>query len=448
MLIRRIKKYRAHFSYDLGSDFKIPLEQLDGTTYPIKLSKNVLYLPDEDFRNHTLLLEIDVKSTTLGSIIDPSITITSGKNTHIQYFERGCSGLRYLNLSAFSASQNAELKLTGTHLQWDAAQARLISMPNPKISSPALIIGPHPDDVDIASFGLYSNRQSWAVTVSAGEVGTHSFGGAFSDSEDGQRLRGHTRVLESLYSPQIGGVSPQHCINLGYPDGALEGLYRQNRENSHGTPDDHLFQEFRNLNLNPIPKQETSTPSWDLLVDDLKAIIEESQANTITLPHPLLDTHPDHQYVGLAALKAIAKVKRQPEILLYAVHTPGKGPSANIQPVGNQNGTASLPYLHHQTAMFDSVFSLPLDTATQNKKRLALDCYRDIRDNEDRINPPENILDALRRAAQDVYRHLVVYNSSFFRRFVRPNEIYYPIELDKLDFWIDYFESELGNRDS
>ena len=446
MFLRRIKKYREDFGYKLASDFKLPLDHFNGNTYSVKIDKNKLTLPDKDFHNQTLLLEIDVKSTKLGLILDPFLSVTVGDCAGVQYFERGCAGMRYLNISQFSECKNAELSLAGTHLCWQAHNARLISMPNPGIEEPVLVIGPHPDDVDIAAFGLYSNRRSWAVTVSGGEVGTHSFGGAFSNNEEGRRLRAQTRVLESLYSPQIGGIPREHCINLGYPDGGLEELYQKSGCGSQKAMPNDLFTELRNLNLNPIPKRNLSGPSWNFLVDELKTIIEESRPGTITLPHPLLDLHPDHQFAGLACLKAIANVKNKPKILLYAVHTPGKGEGANIQPVGARNGMVSIPYMHHEQPMFDSIFSLPLDLETQNKKLLALDCYRDIRENEDRITPPKNTFDALRRAMQDVYRYLVVYSSSFSRRFVRPNEIYYQIELDKLPQWIEYFESRLDRE--
>ena len=284
------------------------------------------------------------------------------------------------------------------------------------------------------------------ATVSAGEIGTLDFGGIFPADGSKNRMRGQVRVEESLYAPRAGGVPRRQCVNLGYPDASLRDLYNQEYRISPERKNDFIF--YRGLNENPDLLIGIESPSWHGLVTEIEHLLRTSGAKTVTLPHPIIDHHPDHQYVGLAGLKAISNIpcESRPEILLYSVHWYAMGAGSNIQPVGQRDGTVSLPRLDRETPLFDDYYSHPLTADGVDRKTVALDSYRDMRDHTDRIQPPSSFLDACMRAAQDVYRYCTVYSSSFVRRFSRPNEVFFRINREKVDFWYEQFLGELTGK--
>ena len=49
------------------------------------------------------------------------------------------------------------------------------------LSRPMLVLAPHPDDAEIAAFGLYANRNATIVTVTTGNAGPRSYEAMFTD---------------------------------------------------------------------------------------------------------------------------------------------------------------------------------------------------------------------------------------------------------------------------
>src|SRR5438067_11411289 len=79
----------------------------------------------------------------------------------------------------------------------------------------ALVVSPHPDDAELAAFGLYADTQATAVTVTAGDASDR-----YTGKNDGMHVTraqvGRMRVLDSIIVPQIGGVPREKVFNRAY----------------------------------------------------------------------------------------------------------------------------------------------------------------------------------------------------------------------------------------
>jgi LmbE family N-acetylglucosaminyl deacetylase len=412
----RNRRYAENFVYDRSADYsyafpaeaKVEVEVDGGFEWPREAGRG------------TAMLDLRVEATALGRLVDPYLAAAAGGERSVQYVERGAKGRRYFNLSEIPARAGERVSIEGAHLEIPKQRATPWSLPEVSVDGPVLVLGPHPDDCEIGAFGLYCDRDAWTVTVTAGEVGTHDAGGLF-DSPDGNALRARTRVSESIAAPAIGGVPPSRAMNLGYFDGTLADLHGGRTVTSQaGLAMRHL----RTANAPPPP----DAPSWRSLVGDLVALIERIEPRTIAAPHPVLETHPDHRYTGFALLEALKECELDGNVFFYAVHTPG-WTRACLHPVGPRDGVVSLPPLQLDEPLFETLHHEPLADAKVRRKILALDTYRDVRSSS--IEPRSNLGEVVYDAARSVYRHLVVYDSSFVRKAARPNELYYVVPFDR-----------------
>jgi LmbE family N-acetylglucosaminyl deacetylase len=357
-----------------------------------------------------VLLSARVRSRGLGGVRDPWLALAAGEVGARCYVERGVAARRYFNVSALSGRSAL---LSTADLCVEPEGAEWLCFPGRELRAPVLVVAPHPDDAELAAFGLYAGRDAWVVTACAGELGTHDYGGLFSHDADGAALRGRLRVAESLSAPVAGGVPRGRVANLGYFDGSLAAMYRDPGA------------EARSLALQGAGLGQFRAAGE---VADLVHVLRLSGARTVAFPHPQLDHHPDHAALGMAVLEALERAERTDALLLaYAVHGPGGGSGASIHPVGRRDGSVSLPPGQFQESLFDDLVSVPLDAATLRKKALALDTYRDLKDEEGPL-PAEALGLRLKRGARELYRALMVYDLGLVRRYLRPNELFYVLD--------------------
>ncbi|TDA89239.1 PIG-L family deacetylase, partial [Halomonas marinisediminis] len=90
-----------------------------------------------------------------------------------------------------------------------------------------LILSPHPDDAEIAAYGLYASypENTYVVTVTAGDAGEFKYDEIYQDSLTHYLQKGKIRTWNSLTVPMLGGVKSENIINLGYFNEALPTMY-------------------------------------------------------------------------------------------------------------------------------------------------------------------------------------------------------------------------------
>jgi LmbE family N-acetylglucosaminyl deacetylase len=381
----------------------------------------------------SVFLKLKLTASTAGRLVDPWIEMQSASSRQRQYFERGVMGVRYLNLSpVLQQSQGgADLRitLTGHHLRWER-EASLIVFDSPQLATgETLIVAPHPDDSEIAAFGLYSQRPSWIVTITCGERSPTDLSAAMSgDAIQRGRWLAKLRVWDSLNIPQLGGVPRAQCFNLVFPDAQLKQMHADPAQTFQiGFESGQMRQALRSANADADFQSGAARFCWQDLIGDLRRIIARARPEVIVCPHPLIDPHYDHVFSSVALAEALAASEHQPRlILLYAVHAN----EAPVFPYGPADSIVSLPPWALDQWIADSAWSLPLAEETRGAKFFAVEAAHDTR-----TYSPSH-LRTMRQLAATFRREIFSYvagtgpaPTDFLRRAPRPNEIYYVISV-------------------
>jgi hypothetical protein len=438
LLPLRERRYHAYHATRLDADVVYPLGAwMERTEAEVAGSFKI---PEGD----SVFLVLNVTSTRFGTLRDPFIEVRAGGRSLRQYVERGVNAKRLINVTALSGCTDAQLFLTDLALKDTSAQW-LVSKRRP-IEGTLLVLAPHPDDAELSSFSLYSSRPAWVVTTCAGEVGTHDYGGLFTHDAEGSKLRGTLRVAASLSAPLAGGVPPGLCANLGYFDDTLPKLFRdRSRPASSATAATDDLSTFRRSG-GEIPLPTRAHATWEGLVDDLVTLLEASGASAVAFPHPMLDEHPDHAYLGLAAMEALLRHGREVALLSYVVHGPGGALGLNIHPVGRRDGMVSPPPIQVSEPLFDGILSQGLSPDQQRRKALALDHYSDLKHGDGPL-PLEDAETRVKAALREIYRSIFVYDLGLLRRFIRPNELFYLLDWSKLSAYHAAFQKARREAD-
>ena len=403
-------------------------------------------------RGQTVLLALDTESTFGGRIFDPFIEVSQGPRSFRQYFEQGVAGRRYLNLSPlFQASENprevalddaperprstpgaaperprstpgaAPVRLRGVGVRW-TREASLVAFDPPRLDGEAvLVVAPHPDDAEIAAFGIYAGRRSWVATLTAGEKGTSDLS-AVCSTDDASRWKARLRVWDSLTLPELGGVPRERCLNLVYPDGRLPAMHARPTERFAIDCEATLPRaELRAANGAPEFRDAGRACTWNGFVEELGRLIEHANPGVIVCPHPLLDSHPDHVFSTVALEQAVrGHAARDCRFLLYVVH--GRGGPA--YPFGPRSAVVSLPPCTDPDWLAGSIYSHPLPPDVQRAKYFAVASVHDERTFES--GERKDVVGALRAVRREVFALLGgtgLRPASFLRRAPRPNEI-------------------------
>lgn len=418
--------YLKNFRYDRDTAYHYDFSESESQFHYIALSENGFRWPDFRENIDTVFLEIDVESSILSLLSDPWIEIHYDGKRIRQYFEPNAAGKRYLNLSPFlkrGGRPDSLAALSGHRISWETGQARLVSFQNElrldKVR--VLVLAPHPDDAEIAAYGLYSKTASSVITVTAGDAGPPIFDDIFSEEEIASKVKGIVRTIESVAIPLLGGIDPKQVWNLGYFDGRLDEMQANPNlpVTSHFTSDTDI-QTYRKYNFNPLPSHNGKA-TWVNLVQDLATIFKEIQPQIIVAPHPLNDWHADHQLTTIAAIEAMQKANlTQGHFLLYTNHPT----YSYAAPFGPRDAIASLPPWFGENLVFSRIYSHPLDPQTQKRKLLSLEGMHDLRTLDWRRpslvwSPLKNILKVLVSTVLGASRF------DYFTRAPRPNELFF-----------------------
>ncbi len=364
----------------------------------------------------TLILELQLRSTWLGRLIDPYVEIGEDR----QDFERGVCGRRYLNLSGQGeALQRGVLIVRGRFCRLPAS-AKLYVLANPDYCAKRLMVfAPHSDDAELAAFGLYSRSKDVSiVTLTQGEIEAQRYQSLGLSKDQAARLKGRLRSWDSLAIPLWGGVAASRCIQLGYyclqlPVMAADPLKVCGSRES-GEVD---IRSVRQHNPLTLPGDAGGEPTWNNLVADIVALLEHFQPEVVVAPHPELDPHPDHIATTRALFEAIGLSAWKPlDGLFYANHLHDN----DRWPMGIAGAGVALPPAI-EALPADPLWSPVLAPEVQLDKAMALAMQHDLQG-----RPP------FKRRVRRLIQYLLAGRrwpatgeNEFFRKAVRRHELFW-----------------------
>jgi LmbE family N-acetylglucosaminyl deacetylase len=380
----------------------------------------------------TLILAVTICPTWAGHLFDPAVMIEAeGGISDCQTFERGAKGVRYLNLTGFAeALRGGGVRLRGRHCRLRGVP-RLWRFAHPDFRQKRLlVVAPHADDAELAAFGLYSQaRESWIVTLTAGELETEHYRRMGLDNAGAARLKGRLRAWDSLSVPLWAGVPIERSIQLGYFCMQLPAMRQSPAEAVASREADlHDTRFFRVFNRVKLESDRDGVPSWNNLVADLREIILLAKPELIVLPHPVFDPHPDHVAAAGAVREALVGLAWQPEALLqYANHLHDN----DRWPMGEAHQGVALPPLFEPISAVDDKaaqgtasllpYALPLDLQSRIDKAMALGMMHD-------LSVPLPFKKRLRRLLERCLagrRHPAFGDNDYFRKAVRRHELFW-----------------------
>jgi LmbE family N-acetylglucosaminyl deacetylase len=310
-----------------------------------------------------------------------------------------------------------------------------------------LVLAPHPDDAEIAAFGLYKTVPgSYVVTVTAGNAGPANYCVHASSAEEHYRLKGRLRVFDSITVPALAGVPSDRTFNLGYFDARLQAM--------HAAPDMPVEEvnsvntdafAYRRFNTGEMMPKQRRLATWSNLVDDLVSVIEKTKPTVIATPDPRTDRHHDHQFTSVALAEALSRLDdARPTLLLYTNHG-----DADYYPYGPAGFESTLvPWCGDRPLELPSVYAHPLDDETMRLKLMALESMHDLRLAPAAQMDLSDATPALYRKGSDgmtcaASPGVVLDANNYMRRAARPHELF--VVFDKPGFaeMIEAFLSDL-----
>jgi LmbE family N-acetylglucosaminyl deacetylase len=368
----------------------------------------------------TLFLALDVRSNLSGRLLDPAVILTADDLVDVQEFERNSHGLRYINLTGCAAAiAGAALRIVPRHCRL-AGSGQLWVFRHPDyLGKRILVIAPHADDAELAAFGLYSSaRESWLVTLTAGEVEAGHYRRMGFPPTEAALLKGRLRAWDSIAIPRWGGVPPQNCLQLGYFCLQLPVMQADPGKPA-GSREGDLCDTlpFRVYNQLPLPGDADGLPTWKNLKADLLHILGQVRPDIIVVPHPDLDPHPDHVAAWHLVTEALAESSCHPEALLcYANHLHDN----DRWPMGNAHCGVPLPP-RFSGEVPGTPYCLVLAEPARHDKAMALGMMHD-------LQTPLPLKKRFRRRLQSIVtgRQWPPYGENeFFRKAVRRHELFW-----------------------
>ncbi|MBI3264089.1 MAG: PIG-L family deacetylase [Acidobacteria bacterium] len=353
---------------------------------------------------------------------DPLVAISAGAVRLEQHLDPGGSGLRWLNLTGLRGElkDGTAVTLTGEGVVLEPGDAILRLFTNKlDLTGRILILAPHPDDAEIAAFGLYADRNATIVTVTSGNAGDANYADNVKDPAKQYLLKGYLRAVDSVTVPWQGGIPPSRTANLGYFDARLKTMREKPAEavpEMYGPNTD--VAPYRRANISSLVPNTSRTNTWNHLVEDLVTILKKVNPNVIVMPFPQLDSHADHQHVAVAAVEAFAKWKRTPRFLLFTNHATG---TRDRYPYGPAGTVTSVPPYSGPAVSVMSVYAHPVSEEVQLRKLFALESMHDLR-----LSPAEQNALASGHpnpARRDDYPRQPAVD--YLRRAPRPQEIFF-----------------------
>jgi LmbE family N-acetylglucosaminyl deacetylase len=426
LCVVRVASYRELVGYEPRADYRYAFDHSSATQIDCKLDADGFVWPDVAGEWDTAFVRVRVRSTLLGRLFDPNMEIRSRHLHSSQYLERGVAGVRYLNISAFVRDRpvpGQRFWLSWRHVKQKGADVRLILFRNEPLTGRVLVIAPHPDDAEIAAFGVYSESDAFVVTISAGDAGGFKWPRMFPQKDMDAMIRAKVRVWDSVMVPSLGGVTPENAINLGYFDGTLYELFespgREARNASTSVFDVKLLSQF---NRSSLFTTERTRSTWETLVGELTELLQKLRPSVIVTPHPFIDSHLDHPFATIALCEALRHSGlNEGRMLCYTNHLPIN----EMYPLGPAESVVTLPPNFARSVSFEKIYSHPLSPQRRELKFLALEAMHDLR------APPvfrRTLSTEFRSFMGQLYAEVTGLERdphSYFRRAVRPNEIFF-----------------------
>jgi LmbE family N-acetylglucosaminyl deacetylase len=427
VLYHAARSRKAIYRYDVQVDQRFDFKRTSSSPISAKLRGGVLELPPIQTGDE-LWLELRIASKLLGLWFEPLIQVETPRGRLCQPCERNGSGVRFVSLSRRDFEGQASLRLIGRFLDIPDQLVKLHYLQHRADldQQRILVLGTHPDDAEIAAFNLYSGRDSYVVTLTAGEAGELGPFKKFGTDAAAYREKGVTRAWNSTTVPMLGGVPITRTANLGYFDGTLKTMQEHPEapvRSLHAAAEFlDAFGQAQNVDL-MAPRRERAA-TWMNLVADLEHLVTTLQPDILVTPYPRLDEHPDHKMTTIALLQALKNLNwRRGSLLLYVNHLY----SSDRYPFGQTGDLMSLPP-GVDDLYFDNIVSRNLDERQQAKKHMALDAMIDLR--------PDITIDSVRsvaKAFQKVLRTTVTDGHvSYFRQAVRANELFFQVQVTSL----------------
>lgn len=404
-----------HLFYSPQQDHSYRFER--ATARRATIADGRLRLPDGLADGSTLILEISTRARFLGYFLDPRVTLNGERFD----FERGCAGKRYLDISHHRAALTQGCVSLTVDYCAIAPEAHLFAFSLPDFTQRRLmIIAPHADDAELAAFGLYRSAASpLVVSITQGEAEAETLAAALTiDFPEAARLKGRLRSWDSICVPRWGGVPAGNCVQLGY--------YCMQLTSMRASPDtpqvsrycgDGDIRTARLWNHNLLPGDADGAPTWNNLVADLVALIDDFRPEVIVTPHQVLDPHPDHVATTQALREALVRSAARPEhILFYANHLHDN----DRWPMGPAGGGVILPPAFDATKAI-RLWSISLPPVLQRDKAMALGMHHD-------LQGPLPAKKRLRRFIQKILagrRWPRSGDNEYFRKAVRSREVFW-----------------------
>jgi LmbE family N-acetylglucosaminyl deacetylase len=424
LLTIELRRRHELYWYDVSQSYEVSFTGRVASV-PVEISPDGFVLPETTASWDTALLRLHVSSTWAGRWSEPSVAIGTGREVDRQFFERGAEGARYLVLTPEVARPGASVRLHGNHLRWPVQRSELLLFENPApAAGRVLVLAPHPDDAEIAAFGLYSSHDSFVVTITAGNYVDGRYAHLVSEERQEDTLKAHVRTWDSLVVPSWGGVPPDRTANLGYLGTSLDRLYAERHEaRADDRPSDPRFGRYRRGAIATLLEGRKAAPTWASLVEDLATLVRTVRPSIVVAPHPILDGGVDHALTTTALLEALERPAGEDvTLLLYTNHHP----LSEYFPFGPADSTVTLPPWFDATVSFGGIYSHRLDGNRQLDKLFALDAMHDLRDAPRRLlgTPEHRFVLRVARSLADLIRDPVA-DHSYYRRAVRPNELFF-----------------------
>lgn len=437
----RAWEYSRFVSHDPAADAAIPFDPALARCVTVEVAADGLRWPRVDGRWDAALLELRVRSHLAGRVRDPGLVVGAGDGALRQHFERGVRGRRFVNLSALAAARprpGESLALAGLGLGWETGPTCLWLFDNPVVEGSTLVVAAHPDDAEIAAFSFYSRSDTWVVTLTAGEASRKAHPPVGSDAAAQRAFVGRLRSWDSLVVPFLGGVPPARTLQLGYADGSLAALRAAPEQpQPAGEARQAELRGYRALNLSPLALPAREAATWHALVADLRFLVAALRPATVVAPHPLVEAHPDHRVAALAVAEALrANDWRGGRLLLYTAR-----PASSWHfPEGDRDAEVGLPPWFAPERLGQRVVSRPLSVADRERKHLALRSMHDLGLPAPAADTP---LALVRRQADEWYGLLFRPDRSYFRRAVRPSEVFFAIDAEQVPEYFARFARHL-----
>ena len=245
------------------------------------------------------------------------------------------------------------------------------------------------------------------------------------NSKNGSEIDGP--VIQKTFIGSLAGVLPGNAINLGYFDGKLIDMYKDTSmvilSRSLQSSD---LNHFRKLNISTELVDTLGISTWSGMVNDFTKLLKQINPDILVAPYPANSNHPDHKLTTIALIEAIKKAGiKKGSLFLYPNDNIHGG---NFYPYGEIYSLIPLPPQFHKSLYFNSIYCHPLTFDEQNDKLLALEAMNDLRpDTEWRSSQG-----SIRKAFRTTFKNIFGLDRSYYRRAIRPNEIFFVIEIKNL----------------